>query len=111
MPPKPNDGRQGPLEMLILKALSLEAMHGWGISLRLQQLSRDVLQINQGTLYPALHRMERAGWIVSEWRASDNNRRAKYYALTASGRRQLAEERESWAAFAEAVALVMQARA
>lgn len=105
----PNDGRQGPLEMLILKALSLDAMHGWGISLRLQQLSRDVLQINQGTLYPALHRMERAGWITSEWRASENNRRAKYYALTAAGRKQLAVERESWAQFADAVRLVMQA--
>ncbi|MHB1862852.1 MAG: PadR family transcriptional regulator [Gemmatimonadaceae bacterium] len=104
-----NDGRQGPLEMLILKALSLEAMHGWGISLRLQQLSRDVLQINQGTLYPALHRMEATGWLVSEWRASENNRRAKFYALTASGRRRLAVEHENWAAFADAVRQVMQA--
>jgi len=69
MATQPNDGRQGPLEMLILKALSLEAMHRWGISQRLQQLSRDVLQINQGTLYPALHRMEATGWLVSEWRA------------------------------------------
>lgn len=101
------DGRQSPLEMLILKALTLEPMHGWGISLRLQQLSDDVLQINQGTLYPALHRMERAGWIVSDWRASDNNRRAKYYSLTAAGRRQLSAERESWAAFARAVSQVM----
>lgn len=109
MAPQPNDGRQGPLEMLILKALSLDAMHGWGISLRLQQLSRDVLQINQGTLYPALHRMERAGWITAEWRASENNRRAKYYALTAAGRKQLAVERESWAQFADAVRMVMQA--
>ena len=105
-----NDGRQSPLEMLILKALSLEAMHGWGISLRLQQLSRDVLQINQGTLYPALHRMEASGWIVSEWRASDNNRRARYYALTASGRRQLAVEQRNWASFADAVRLVNEAR-
>jgi transcriptional regulator len=102
-----DDGRQSPLEMLILKALSLESMHGWGISLRLQQLSRDVLQINQGTLYPALHRMERAGWIVSEWRASENNRRAKYYALTRLGQRQLAVERQNWATFASAVAEVM----
>jgi transcriptional regulator len=95
--------------MLILKALSLESMHGWGISLRLQQLSRDVLQVNQGTLYPALHRMERAGWITSEWRSSDNNRRAKYYALTKLGQRQLAAERESWAAFTAAVMNVMEA--
>ena len=103
-----NDGRQSPLEMLILKALSLETMHGWGISLRLQQLSHDVLQINQGTLYPALHRLEAAGLVVSEWRASDNNRRAKYYEITRSGRRRLAAEQESWAAFADAVRLVMQ---
>lgn len=109
MATQPNDGRQGPLEMLILKALSLESMHGWGISLRLQQLSRDVLQINQGTLYPALHRMERAGWIESDWRPSENNRRAKYYTLTASGRRQLAAERDNWAEFAEAVRRVMLA--
>jgi PadR family transcriptional regulator len=101
------DGRQSPLEMLILKALTLEPMHGWGISLRLQQLSNDVLQVNQGTLYPALHRMEHAGWIVSDWRPSENNRRAKYYRLTAAGRRQLAVERESWTAFAKAVAQVM----
>jgi transcriptional regulator len=93
--------------MLILKALTLEPMHGWGISLRLQQLSHDVLQINQGTLYPALHRMERAGWIVSDWRASDNNRRAKYYALTKTGRRQLAVEQDNWAAFSRAIAEVM----
>ena len=106
--PKPNeDGRQSPLEMLILKALSLEPMHGWGISLRLQQLSRDVLQINQGTLYPALHRMERAGWITSDWRPSDNNRRAKYYELTKLGKQQLAVERENWSIFADAVAHVM----
>jgi transcriptional regulator len=93
--------------MLILKALSLEPMHGWGISQRLQQLSRDVLQINQGTLYPALHRMEAAGWVVAEWRASDHNRRAKFYSLTASGKRQLAAERRNWAVFAAAVEQVM----
>jgi len=101
------DGRQSPLEMLILKALTLEPMHGWGISLRLQQLSQDVLQINQGTLYPALHRMERAGWIVSGWRPSENNRRAKYYELTKAGRQQLSIEREHWANFARAVADIM----
>ena len=102
-----DDGRQSPLEMLILKALTLQPMHGWGISLRLQQLSRDVLQINQGTLYPALHRMERAGWIVSDWQPSENNRRAKYYTLTKSGRQQLAVEKENWTAFAKAVTDVM----
>src|SRR5512146_2803991 len=109
MPPTTSDGRQSPLEMLILKALRLEPMHGWGISQRLQQLSRDVLQINQGTLYPALHRMEAAGWIVSEWRASENNRRAKYYALTASGRKQAGVEERNWAAFARAVQEVIDA--
>jgi transcriptional regulator len=102
-----DDGRQGPLEMLILKALTLEPMHGWGISLRLQQLSRDVLQINQGTLYPALHRMARAGWVVSDWRASENNRRAKYYSLTKMGRQRLAVERENWQTFAKAIEEVM----
>jgi transcriptional regulator len=102
-----DDGRQSPLEMLILKALSLDPMHGWGISLRLQQLSREVLQINQGTLYPALHRMERAGWIVSDWQPSENNRRAKYYTLTKTGRQQLAVERESWRTFAKAIEEVM----
>ncbi|HKN69098.1 MAG TPA: PadR family transcriptional regulator [Gemmatimonadaceae bacterium] len=107
MPKQIDDGRQGPLEMLILKALTLEPMHGWGISLRLQQLSREVLQINQGTLYPALHRMERAGWIVSDWRPSENNRRAKYYTITKTGRQQLAVERENWAAFARAIEDVM----
>ena|SRR5438270_10944284 len=106
-PPVIEDGRQSPLEMLILKALALESMHGWGISLRLQQLSRDVLRIHQGTLYPALHRMERAGWITSEWRASENNRRAKYYALTRTGRQQLTVERETWSAFARAIEEVM----
>jgi len=107
MPKQIDDGRQGPLEMLILKALTLEPMHGWGISLRLQQLSREVLQINQGTLYPALHRMERAGWIVSDWRPSENNRRAKYYTITKTGRQQLTVERENWAAFARAIEDVM----
>lgn len=109
MAQRDNDGRQSPLEMLILKALSLEPMHGWGISLRLQQLSRDVLQINQGTLYPALHRLEAAGLVVSEWRVSDKNRRAKYYEITKSGRRRLVAEQENWAAFADAVRVVMQA--
>lgn len=107
MPKQIDDGRQGPLEMLILKALTLEPMHGWGISLRLQQLSREVLQINQGTLYPALHRMERAGWIVSDWRPSENNRRAKYYTITKTGRQHLALERENWAVFARAIEDVM----
>ena len=87
---------QGTLELLVLKTLSLEPMHGWGIAQRIQQLSRDVFQVNQGSLYPALQRMLRKGWIKSAWRPSDNNRRARYYTLTAEGQRQIAKERESW---------------
>lgn len=87
---------QGTLELLVLKTLTLEPMHGWGIAQRIQQLSRAVFQVNQGSLYPALQRMLRKGWIKSEWRASENNRRARYYTLTAEGRRQIAKERESW---------------
>jgi transcriptional regulator len=97
------------LDMLILKALSLEPMHGWGISQRLHQLSREVLQINQGTLYPALHRLERERYITSEWRASENNRRAKYYAITTPGRKYLRAEQESWDSLHEAVRRVMLA--
>ena len=103
-----DDGRQGPLEMLILKALTLEPMHGWGISLRLQQLSRDVLQINQGTLYPALHRMEQGGWVHAEWRATENNRRARYYSLTKKGRKQLAAEEQNWARLTLGVSHVLE---
>lgn len=102
------DVLQGTLDMLILKALSLEPMHGWGISQRIQQISRDVLQVNQGSLYPALHRLERRGWIDAHWGTSDNNRRAKYYTLTALGRKQLTEERESWQRFVRAVERVLQ---
>ena len=87
---------QGTLELLVLKTLTLEPMHGWGIAQRIQQLSREVFQVNQGSLYPALQRMLRKGWIKSEWRMSENNRRARYYTLTAEGRRQIAKERESW---------------
>ena len=87
---------QGTLELLVLKTLTLEPMHGWGIAQRIQQLSREVFQVNQGSLYPALQRMLRKGWIKSEWRMSENNRRARYYTLTAQGRRQSAKERESW---------------
>jgi PadR family transcriptional regulator, regulatory protein PadR len=87
---------QGTLELLVLKTLSLEPMHGWGIAQRIQQLSRDVFQVNQGSLYPALQRMLRKGWIKSAWRPSENNRRARYYTLTAEGQRQIAKEREIW---------------
>ena len=108
MAPNNADVLQGTLDMLILKALSLEAMHGWGISQRIQQISRDVLQINQGSLYPALHRLERRAWIEADWGTSENNRRAKYYRLTSLGRKQLVEERASWQRFTLAVERVLQ---
>src|SRR2546421_4376618 len=87
---------QGTLDVLILKTLALEPMHGWGISQRIQQISEDVLCVNQGSLYPALYRLEQQGWIASEWGNSENNRQAKFYSLTKAGRKQLAEERENW---------------
>ena len=108
MAPNNADVLQGTLDMLILKAVSLEAMHGWGISQRIQQISRDVLQINQGSLYPALHRLERRAWIEADWGTSENNRRAKYYRLTSLGRKQLVEERASWQRFTLAVERVLQ---
>lgn len=101
---------QGTLDLLILKTLQVgEPMHGWGVAVRIQQLSEDVLQLNQGSLYPALHRLEHKGWIRSEWGTSENNRRAKFYRLTALGRRQLAEEREQWDLFAAAVQQILVA--
>jgi transcriptional regulator len=99
---------QGTLDMLILKTLQLEAQHGWGISQRIQHMSKDVLQVNQGSLYPALHRLQRQGLIGAEWGTSDNNRRAKYYSLTAKGRTQLVAERANWERLATAVADVLQ---
>jgi PadR family transcriptional regulator, regulatory protein PadR len=99
---------QGTLDLLILKALSLEPMHGWGISERIQQVSRETLQIPQGSLYPALHRLERRGWIAASWSAFDNNRRAKYYDLTRAGRKQLAAEAQDWKRLTTAVALVLR---
>ncbi len=101
---------QGTLELLILKTLQIgEPMHGWGVAVRIQQLSSEVLQVNQGSLYPALHRLEHKGWIRSEWGTSENNRRAKFYRLTALGRRQLAEEREQWELFSSAVGEILSA--
>ena len=108
MAPNNADVLQGTLDLLVLKALSLEPMHGWGISQRIQQISRDVLQINQGSLYPALHRLERRAWIEADWGTSENNRRAKYYRLTSLGRKQLAEERANWQRFTLAVERVLQ---
>ncbi|HEY7790316.1 MAG TPA: PadR family transcriptional regulator [Vicinamibacterales bacterium] len=87
---------RGTLELLILKTLALEPMHGWGINQRIQQVSRGVLDVNQGSLYPALQRLELKGWIAAEWRASENNRRARYYRLTTAGRRALGAETDSW---------------
>lgn len=92
----PNDVLRGTLDLLILKALSLEPMHGWAITQRLEQLSRDALHVGQGSLYPALQRLEERGWVDSEWRATAEGRRAKYYELTAAGRRALGAEQESW---------------
>ena len=104
-----SDLLQGTLDMLILKTLSLAPMHGWGISQRIQQISKDVLQVNQGSLYPSLHRLERQGWITSEWGTSENNRRAKFYRVTRTGRKQLAEETENWERLSAAIARIMQA--
>ena len=98
---------QGTLDLLVLKTLQPGPTHGWDIAQRIQQVSGDVLRVGQGSLYPALHRMERQGWIASEWGASDANRRAKFYRLTAAGRKQLAEETEAWQRFAGAVALIL----
>jgi PadR family transcriptional regulator PadR len=98
---------QGTLDLLILKALSLQPMHGWAISERIHQVSRATLQIPQGSLYPALHRLERRGWIKAEWGASDNNRKAKYYELTRAGRKQLEAEADAWSRLTAAVALVL----
>ncbi|WP_367182591.1 PadR family transcriptional regulator [Edaphobacter sp.] len=98
---------QGTLDLLILKAIELEPMHGWAISERLQQISRDVIQVQQGSLYPALHRLERRGWIKANWAISENSRRAKYYELTAKGRKQLAVEASDWNRLAAAVGEIL----
>jgi len=109
MAPSRSDLLQGSLDVLVLKTLSNGAMHGWGVSQRIQQLSQDVLAVNQGSLYPALHRLEEKGWIEAEWGSSENNRKARFYSLTRFGRRQLAEETESWERFAAAVGRVLAA--
>ena len=98
-----NDEQRGTLDLLVLNTLTLEPMHGWGISQRIQAMSRSVLDVNQGSLYPALQRLEQREWIDSEWRTSDNNRRAKYYRLTAKGRKALSLETESWRRYVAAV--------
>ena len=103
-----SDLLQGTLDMLILKTLALEPMHGWGISVRIQQVSQGVLCINQGSLYPALHRLEQQGWIDAEWGNSENNRQAKFYKLTRTGRKQLDEETENWERMSSAIEQILQ---
>jgi PadR family transcriptional regulator PadR len=98
----------GTLDLLILHTLALEPQHGWGIAQRIQQISRDVLAITQGSLYPALYRLEEQGWIEAEWGVSDNNRKAKFYRLTRAGERQLTRETESWERFAAAIGRVLR---
>ena len=102
-----SDLLQGTLDLLILKTLELEPMHGWGITQRIQQVSESVLQVNQGSLYPALHRLEEQGWVSAAWNTSENNRQAKYYKLTPKGRKQLAAEKENWLRLSGAVARIV----
>ena len=105
---KPTDLVQGTLDLLILRTIALQPMHGWGISQRIQQLSSEVLQVQQGSLYPALHRLEQQAWIKSEWGESENNRRAKYYSLTRAGRQQLERETANWERLSTAIAQVLR---
>ncbi len=105
---KPTDLVQGTLDLLILKTLALEPMHGWGIAQCIRQVSKEVLQVNQGALYPALHRLEQSGWIRAKWGESDHNRRAKYYSLTAAGRNYLEREHANWRRLSEAIGLVLE---
>src|ERR1700748_1504665 len=108
MSPPSTDLLQGTLDLLILRTLALEPMHGWGIALRIQQLSQEVLQVGQGSLYPALHRLEYKGWIDAEIDLSENNRKAKYYSLTRVGQKQLSAELKQWQRLSGAIALVLQ---
>jgi len=105
---KKTDLLQGTLDMLILKIVALGPVHGYGISQRIQQISKEVLQVQQGSLYPALHRLEKRGWLAAEWGESENGREAKFYKLSAQGRKQLAAEEATWNRLSEAVALIMQ---
>ncbi len=106
--PKPSDLLQGTLDLLILRTIAREPLHGWGIAKRMLALSGDVLSVGQGSLYPALHRLEQQGWIVSDWRDSDLGRSAKFYALTREGRKQLERELQSWHRLSSAVALLLE---
>ena len=108
MPDNHVDLPQGTLDLLILKTINLQPLHGWAISERIQQISNEVLQVQQGSLYPALHRLERRGWIKARWGTSENNRRAKYYELTRAGRRQLEAEETSWRKLTTAIAQILE---
>jgi PadR family transcriptional regulator, regulatory protein PadR len=105
---KPNDLVQGTLDLLLLKILGLEPLHGWAISLRLRAMSGDVLQVSEGSLYPALHKLEQEGWITAEWKQTENNRRAKFYSLTKSGRGQLETEAANWERLSSAISAVVR---
>jgi transcriptional regulator len=105
---KPSDLVQGTLDLLLLKILALEAMNGWSVSQRLRQISGDVLQVSDGSLYPALHKLEQEGWITAEWRPSENNRRAKFYSLTRLGRKQLEKEAANWDRLAGAITQIIR---
>lgn len=106
---KPTDLVQGTLDLLILKTVAHDKAHGWAIAQRIRQISRNVLQVNQGALYPALHRLEQQGWIRAEWGESENNRRAKYYSLTTAGRKYLEKEEANWERLSAAIGLVLKA--
>jgi transcriptional regulator len=106
--PQEPDALRGSIDLLILKALALQPMHGWGIGLRIQQISRGRLDVNQGSLYPALQRLEHRGWVESDWQNTENNRRARYYTLTRDGRKALGEEVDKWHRFAETMAFVLE---
>jgi PadR family transcriptional regulator, regulatory protein PadR len=108
MPTDKSDLLQGTLDMLILKIVALGPVHGYGISVRIRQISKDVLQVQQGSLYPALHRLEKRGWLQAEWGESDNGRQARFYKLSAKGRKQLVEEQVNWNRLSAAVQLIMQ---
>jgi transcriptional regulator len=105
---KPNDLVQGTLDLLLLKILALEPLHGWAISLRLRSISKDVLKVSEGSLYPALHKLEQEGWIVAEWKQTENNRRAKFYALTRLGSKQLESEAANWERLSSAISRVVR---
>jgi PadR family transcriptional regulator, regulatory protein PadR len=106
--PQESDALRGSVDLLILKALALQPMHGWGIGLRIEQLSKGRLDVNQGSLYPALQRLEHRGWVESDWQSTENNRRARYYALTKEGRKALGDEVDKWKRFAATMALVLE---